>query len=108
MDEEGRLCPVHSAEVYLPWNNTWLELPPLPLINDQDQDMGELYNSRIFSLNKEGLLNLYLLGGISGINTEDDNVYTNDVWRLIWDSSNQSYHWTEDKKPSPAMGELYH
>ena len=97
------LNPVHNVEVYLPWNNTWLELPPLPVTDDQGHRMD---NTRIFSLDKDGLLALYLLGGFSSL---DNNLgeLTNAVWRLDWFDSNQSYHWTEDEL-DPPMGELHH
>ena len=89
-------------EVYLPWNNTWLELPPLPLLDDQ---VHRIEQTRIFSLNKDGLLRLYLLGGSSTLQTDQD-VYTNAVWQLEW--FNQSYHWIEDDYLFPPMGELHH
>ena len=95
---------VHSVEVYLPWNNTWLELPPLPLIDDQGNRMAD---TRIFPLDKNGGLALYLLGGLSKL---DNNmgVFTPAVWRLGRFSSNQSYHWTEDYDLAPPLGELHH
>ena len=63
-------------------------------------------NTRIFSLDKDGLLALYLLGGASSLDGTM-GVVTNDVWRLNWFSSNQSYHWTENEEIAPPMGEIY-
>ena len=96
---------VHSVEVYLPWNNTWLELPPLPLI-DCDQRL-RMDNTRIFSLDKDGWLTLYLLGGFSSLDN-GMGYNTRAVWRLDWITSNQSYRWTKDDDLYPPMGELHH
>ena len=66
-------------------------------------------NTRIFSLDKDGWLALYLLGGGSSLG---DNMgeLTTAVWRLDWSSSNQSYHWSEydGEQHIPRMGELHH
>ena len=90
-------------EVYLPWNNTWLELPPLPLMNDQVHRMD---HTRIFSLNKNGVLALFLLGGSRTLDIQEGE-FTAAVWWLNWFSSNQSYHWTENEEIAPPMGEIY-
>ena len=56
--------PISSTEVYLPWKNTWLELPPLPVI-DQGHRMEE---TRIIQLAMDGGPKLYLLGGTNYMN----------------------------------------
>ena len=103
-DEEAKVNPVHSVEVYLPWNYTWLELAPLPLLKDKVHRMD---NTRIFSLNENGGLALYLLGGESTLDITMGYI-SNAVWRPDWFSANQSYHWTEDDELDPPMGELHH
>ena len=90
--------PISSAEVYLPWKDTWLELPPLPVI-DQGHRMEE---TRIFSLNTNRL-SLYLLGG-DYVQARGGRMYTRSVWKLQWRASNSSYYWTDEWEP--WMGEL--
>ena len=63
--------------------------------------------ARIFSLNKDGVLALYLLGGSSTLDNGTGKG-TNGVWRLDWSTSNQSYHWIENDELDPPMGELHH
>ena len=98
-----RINPVHSVEVYLPWNNTWLELPPLPVLPYQHQEY-RMDETRIFSINRMGSLNLYLLGGTSVVDS-GGGLFSRSVWRLEWLTSNNSYHWTLEL--DPPLGELH-
>ena len=101
---DGVVHPTSSVEVYLPWNDTWLELPPLPVLPPGHR----MTESRIFSLNRGGILKLLLLGGDynlgSGASTGGGE-YTRSVWRLEWRNSNSSYYWTDELVP--ALGELH-
>ena len=63
-DKAGILQPVHTVEVYLPWNNTWLELPTLPTFTD-DGSVLDMTFTQILSLpmGSAGLSTVCLLGG---------------------------------------------
>ena len=91
---------ISTVEIYLPWTDTWLELPPLP-----DIDPGHrMENTRIFSLNTGGSLRLYLLGGLYYLGGRGR--YTRSVYQLQWQDSNRSYYWTDHWDPD--MGELHY
>ena len=91
---------ISTSEVYLPWKDTWLELPPLP-----DIDPGHRMEfTRIFTLNTGGNgLRLYLLGG-DYAQARGGGRYTRRVWMLNWNPSNSSYYWTTEW----VMGELHY
>ena len=75
--------------MYLPWNDTWIELTSLP-------DMGDghwMDNTRFFSLNKNGGPDLYLLGGFFHYPSNEGVMNSRDVWELTWSSSNRTYNW---------------
>ena len=93
--------PISTAEVYLPWKDTWLELPPLPVI-DQGHRMEDTH---IFSLHTGGGLRLHLLGGDYDLGGGEGR-FTRSVWRLQWEDSNSSYYWTDDLEP--VLGELHY
>ena len=93
------LHPISSVELYLPWNDTWLELPPLP----GDGQGQRITDTHIFSLNANGGLGLNLLGGVLSLSSGGE-VYTNHVWQLMW--TNSSYYWTDEL--FPPMGELHY
>ena len=102
-------------EVYIPWNNTWLDLPPLPDLGDGGGRMDR--TSIIFMTGSGGgRSSLHLLGG----SRTDWNIgratYTGTVWRLLWDDGSQTYSWTDSYDPPlgkylgspiPTLGLLY-
>ena len=92
---------ISSAEVYLPWKDTWLELPPLPDIYQGHR----MEITRIFSLNTDSGLRLHLLGGDYGL-ASGGGRYTRSVYQLQWQDSNSSYYWTDHWDPD--MGELHY
>ena len=92
--------PVYGVEVYLPWNDTWMELPELPDMGEGD---GGMVKTRIMSI-PDGALCLYLLGG-SSMNTDGrPQMATARVWQLQWDYNSHNYSW-EDRY-TPEMGNL--
>ena len=91
--------PVHCVEVYIPWNDTWLNLPPLPDMEDED---GRMDRTAIMYLHNSGGSSLYLLGGTSTDWTIFETNITKTVWRLQWDSRSQTYSWT--KRGAPTLG----
>ena len=94
---------MYSVEVYIPWNDTWLDLPLLP-------DQGVVQFGRMSSTNMMYLLEsggggsyLYLLGGSSNAWSIGEASSTSEVWRLMWDSNSQTYSWTSTV--APELGE---
>ena len=97
-DDGGALKSVHSVEVYIPWNNTWLDLPPLPDLGDGGDRMDR---TRIMFLTGGGF-RLHLLGGTrTDWNTGEDSI-TRRVWKLEWDRGSQTYCWIDSY--DPALG----
>ena len=100
MDKGGVPHPVNSVELYLPWNNTWLDLPPLP---DLGNKHGRMDRTNIMSLTDGGGSHLYLLGGYSTDLTTGMTATTGTVWRLMGvGPKSQSYAWTSSF--DPALG----
>ena len=88
----GGLHSVNSVEVYIPWNDTWLNLPPLPDLGDE---AGRMEQTRIMYMDDSGGSHLYLLGGSrTDWNTGKTKV-TRTVWRLMWHSGSQTYTWID-------------
>ena len=53
-----------TVEVYLPWSNTWFNLPTLPTFTDDDGAQYNITDAHIFSmLTTGGFYKLYLVGG---------------------------------------------
>ena len=101
LDDGGVYHPVHSVEVYIPWNDAWLDLPPLP---DMEEDDGRMDMTAIMHLANSGGTSLYLLGGTSTDWTIFETNITKTVWRLQWDRGSHTYSWT--KRDTPALGRL--
>ena len=92
-------------EVYIPWNDTWINLPPLPNLGDGG---GRLDTTPIMFLPDHGGGGsfLYLLGGSSTDWNTEVATATKTVWRLMWDSSSQTYSWTNSI--DPELGRYSH
>ena len=90
-------------EVYLPWNNTWLELPALPFIDPGHR----MTDTRIISLTSQGsgVPRLYLLGGNYYLSPLEI-ITTDKVWELVWNGKTNSYNWISQKH-HPSLSELY-
>ena len=93
-------------EVYIPWNNTWLDLPPLPDLGDGEGRMDE--TSIMFLQDSGGGSRLNLLGGSSTDWKTDLGTSTRDVWTLVWDSGSQTYSWTRIYVGYALFWELRH
>ena len=87
---------MNSVEVYIPWNNTWIDLPPLPDLGD---GYGRMDHTRIMFLPDSGGTHLYLLGGRSTDWNKGDAKVIGTVWRLVWDKSSLTYSWTDSFDP---------
>jgi hypothetical protein len=94
MDEEGAPHPVPTAEVYIPWTDSWRPLPALPAWTDSDGS-NNMTDTRLMFLNgQEGLLMLHLLGGASMDWSIGIESLTPQVWRLDWNDGSHFYSWT--------------
>ena len=99
-DGGGAMPPVHSAEVYIPWNNTWLDLPLLPDLGD---GAGRMDDVRIMSLTPSGGgSSLNLIGGSSGDYNTGMAFISMKVWTLQWDVGSQTYSW--NNRLNPELG----
>ena len=91
---------MNSVEVYIPWNNTWLDLPALPYMEDGNHRMDE---TRIMYITDDsGGSFLYLLGGSSTDWNTEEGIFTGTVWTLSWDHGSQTYSWKSSL--DPALG----
>ena len=84
-------------EVYIPWNNTWLDLPPLP---DPGDGAGRMDQTRIMFMTGGGGMQLYLLGGTRYDWNTGTATVTGRVWRLVWESGSHTYSWTDSYVPA--------
>ena len=92
MDDIGTFHSVQSVEVYIPWNNTWLDLPSLPDLSDEGDRMDL---TSILSLTDSAGSFLYLLGGSSNDWDSGECRETGTVWRLEWDRGSRTYSWRD-------------
>ena len=91
------LHPTPTVEVYIPWNQTWVSLPPLPTL-----DQGDMWSTRIISMLSGGLNTLYLVGGEHYDPNTGVATLTGQVWTLRHNSS--GYYWYSDSDVYPDMG----
>jgi len=105
LDKAGAFQDVLSVEVYLPWNNTWLELPTLPTTTLADGSVLNMTFTQIFSLTmgSAGGSTLCLLGGEHADLDRDVGTFTPHVWRLSYHSGNHTYYWDHDTAITPYM-----
>ena len=87
-------------EVYIPWNNTWLDLPLLPELGE---GVGRMDMTSIMSLTDSGGSTLYLLGGSNNDWSIGVGTTTWTVWRLLWDKGSQTYSWIHRLDPRLGM-----
>ena len=87
----------NSVELYLPWNDTWIDLPTLPEIIYANVLVLNMTSTRIMSMALAGNLNaLYLVGG-SGVDWNmSDEIVNKSVWQLKYSNVNYSYYWAND------------
>ena len=105
MDEKGAWHPVHSVEVFLPWNNTWIFLPQLPVRNhgggERKMDMTQVMS---ISTDAGGGQRLYLPGGSSMDWSTNVETSIKTVWTLEYNTHNKTYHWTDNNDLAPPLG----
>ena len=89
------LQPTTSVELYLPWNDTWINLPTLPDIK-QHGTVLPVTDTLIMSLAIAGGSNsLHLVGGVHQDWNTGATSMTNNVWRLFFHIGNHSYYWDD-------------
>ena len=96
-DDASVLHPTPTVELYIPWNRTWVSLPPLPTL-----DQGDMWFTRIISMMSGGLNMLYLVGGLHYDPNTRVGTYTRHVWTLQHSSS--GYYWYSNSDVDPDMG----
>ena len=102
MDEGGAGHPVPTAEVYIPWTDSWRPLPALPAWTDSEGSHNMTDTRLMFLTSPDGTLKLHLLGGSSDDWNTGGVDLTPQVWRLLWNCGSRSYSWTADY--DPALG----
>ena len=92
-----------TAEIFLPWNNTWLLLPPFPTLTDPHGRQWRITDAHIFSLNMAaGAYQLCLVGAVV-YDVANSGVYPlQRVWCLQYNKTSADYHWIMD--PVYQMG----
>ena len=81
---------ISSVELYVPWNNTWVNLPLLPFVELNYR----MVATQVMSLSMYGLSKLCLLGGDYQV-SKNAAIGTNGVWELLWNDTSRSYSWEE-------------
>ena len=90
-----------SAEVYIPWTNTWFNLPTLPTFTDDDGAQYNITDAHIFSIITEGGYKLYLVGGMNYDIARQLVLPTKHIYLLEY---NGTYHWNHESALYPDMG----
>jgi hypothetical protein len=89
------------VELYLPWNDTWIDLPPLPDLTF-DGNKFKMSDTNIMSLRLTEDKNiLYLLGGSNMDMSRFDERTTSKVWVLEFIMDNHTYCWSQN---DPELG----
>jgi hypothetical protein len=86
--------PVNSVELYIPWNDTWIDLPHLPDIKfDNDETDYKMSQTVIMT---DDTNQIKLLGGQHMNWDTDFERVSSCVWRLIFSHNNHSYYWSNE------------
>ena len=83
----------NSVELYLPWNDSWIDLPDLPDFA-HDGAVVPMTDTHIMSLAISGDANhLHLVGGQHSDWSTSVERMTGQVWRLEFDQDKHRYYW---------------
>ena len=100
-DGAGVVHNIRSVEVYLPWSDTWFNLPTLPTFTD-DGVQYNITNAQIFNiLLKNGGYKLFLVGGMDYDIEGEALMTTKHIYHLHY---NGSYHWNHNSDLFSDMG----
>ena len=103
-DKAGAIQDVLSVEVYLPWNNTWLELPTLPAWTNDAGTVRKITLTQILSLTMSSGSTVCLLGGEHADLDTYVGTHTPHVWMLSYHRGNHTYYWDHHTALAPDMG----
>ena len=97
--------PINSVELYLPWNDTWRELPPLPNFTNTGVEYKMNFSPLMsLSLTDDEVSNdLLLLGGSNIDMSTEMETCTTKVWVLTFIMDNHTYLWSQTDS-APDMG----
>ena len=100
--------PLKSVEVYLPWNDTWMDLPNLPTWTVEDGTAYQATLTHIMSLATTGDTNkLHLIGGACmDWNTQAEGI-VGTVWRQAFNSRNETFFWEQRFDPETGKCGVY-
>ena len=99
-DDANVLHPSPTVELYIPWNQTWVSLPPLPTLSPTL----DMWFTRIISMRSgSGIDKLFLVGGEHADPNTGVGTYTRQVWTLRHNSSGY-YYWYSNSDLDPDMG----
>ena len=94
----GSIHPTSSVEVYLPWNDTWIELPQLPGWQVPPKwTVKRMDLTRLMSLTSRAQgTQLFLLGGSHTEWNAGKGLVTKEVSQLRWNSGSRNYSWDDE------------
>ena len=93
LDDEGLAHAAISVELYLPWNDTWIDLDFLPAMT-HNGTVFHMTDTHIMSLAVAGFSNrLSLLGGMIMDWNTDIELITDRVCKLTFNFGKHSYFW---------------
>ena len=93
---------IRSVEVYLPWSDTWFNLPTLPTFNDGDGAQYNITDAHIFNILTQDSYQLYLVGGVNYDIARGAVSPTKHIYRLHYYDG--TYYWNHDSALYPDMG----
>ena len=100
-DDDDVVHQPNTAEVHLPWSDTWFNLPTLPTFT-YDGAQYNITDAKIFSiLSTSGAYMLYLVGGMSYDSASETLLPTKHIYFLEY---NGTYHWNHESALYPDMG----
>jgi hypothetical protein len=86
--------PTNSVELYLPWSDSWIPLPPLPNIVLDDGTALPMTDTLIMSLAATLDTNsLHVMGGANTNWNTGMGQVTSEVWQLHYNSANHTHYW---------------
>ena len=91
-----------TVEVYLPWSDTWFNLPTLPTFSDVDGTQYNITAAQIFSILTSNSYQVYLMGGVNYDINRSVVKPTKQVYRLEYNGT--FHYWNHDSAIVPDMG----
>ena len=91
-------------ELYLPWNDTWMDLPLLPNFTNDKGAVLKMSSPLLIFLPLAG--HSYSLNLLGGASYDQDNLetMTDLVWHLKFHRGNHTYFWRQELDPLSMLG----